>query len=373
MNLVLRIGCATVLLAIAGPANRLTGWAGADEPPYTMVDSKATAATRNLYRQLHHQAGHGILFGQQDATAYGVGWSAEPGRSDVKDVCGEHPAVYGWDIGDIHLARNLDGVSFALLKQLIREADARGGINTVSMHLDNPVTGRNAWDNSRAVRSVLAKGESHTPYLKTLDLIAHFLKELKRDDGTQIPIVLRPYHEHSERWPWWGRTNCTEADFIALWRMTVTHLRDTRDVHNLLYAISPQDVVDENDYLDGYPGDEYVDIFGLDYYKIRKADDVNRMGETLSMVARLAERHHKVCALTETGIDRVPISDWWTQRLLPALNHDEWSRKTVWALVWRNKSRGHHFGPYPGHDSADDFVKFYEHPLMGFGKRERND
>jgi mannan endo-1,4-beta-mannosidase len=149
--------------------------------------------------------------------------------------------------------------------------------------------------------------------------------------------------------------------------MTVEHLRDTRDVHNLLYAISPQDVVDEKDYMDGYPGDEYVDIFGLDYYKIWNREDVLQMGKILAMVARLAEQHQKVSALTETGIDRVRVADWWTERLLPALNHDEWSRKTVWALLWRNKSRGHHFAPYPGHSSAQDFVKFYDSPLTIFG------
>ena len=52
---------------------------------------------------------------------------------------GAYPAVYGWDVGDIHRDRNLDRVSFRRMKSWIREADVRGGINTISMHLDNPV------------------------------------------------------------------------------------------------------------------------------------------------------------------------------------------------------------------------------------------
>ena len=118
--------------------------------------------------------------------------------------------------------------------------------------------------------------------------------------------------------------------------------------------------------MEGYPGDDYVDIFGLDYYKIWKQRDVRQMGKVLSMVAQLAKSHGKISALTETGIDKVPIANWWTERLLPALNHDEWSRKTAWALLWRNKSRGHHFGPHSGHPSAPDFTRFYDNELTIF-------
>ena len=39
----------------------------------------------------------GTMFGHQDDLAYGVGWKYEDGRSDVKEVTGEYPAVYGWD------------------------------------------------------------------------------------------------------------------------------------------------------------------------------------------------------------------------------------------------------------------------------------
>jgi hypothetical protein len=290
------------LVVVISMAGVLSSGLGAQDSAPKLVDPAATAETKQLLQRLHEQAGHGILFGHQDTTAYGVGWSDEPGRSDVKDVCGAYPAVYGWDVGDIHLDKNLDGVPFTLIKRLIRESDARGGINAISMHLDNPVTGRNAWDNSRAVRAVLPGGASHASFLKTLDQIAAFLNELKRQD-----------------------------------------------------------------YMDGYPGDEFVDIFGLDYYKIRSPQDAAQMGRMLSMVAQLADGHGKVAALTETGIDRVGISNWWTERLLPALDHDEWSRQVVWALVWRNKSRGHHFGPFPGHATADDFVKFYDHPMVVLG------
>lgn len=48
-----------------------------------------------------------ILFGHQDDTKNGYGWTNNQGspislaKSDVKDVTGAYPAVYGWDFKDI--------------------------------------------------------------------------------------------------------------------------------------------------------------------------------------------------------------------------------------------------------------------------------
>lgn len=297
--------------------------------PPVPVDSKATAETRQLLDALHRGSGH-ILFGHQDTSAYGVGFSD--------------------------------------MKRWIIEADARGGINTLSLHLDNPISGGSAHDNRPAVEHILPDGLAHEVFLQTLDDVATFLQALKRKDGKLIPIVLRPFHEHNQTWPWWGQRSCTESNFIALWRMTVRHLLDTRGVHNVLYAYSPQDVSSEQEYLRGYPGDEFVDVFGLDYYRAWHWRQVPQMGKSLSLLNRLAAKHGKIAALTETGVDKVPNADWWTEYLLKALKHDEWTRRTRWVLVWRNKSRGHHFGPFPGHPSAKDFVNFSRNPLMRFGE-----
>ena len=72
----------------------------AEKRPITntiLVDSLATPETVALFRNLQNISRTGVLFGHQDDTAYGVNWKAEPGRSDVKEVCGDYPAVYGWD------------------------------------------------------------------------------------------------------------------------------------------------------------------------------------------------------------------------------------------------------------------------------------
>ena len=66
-----------------------------------IVDPLATKQTKALYQNLLQIKGQGILYGHQDDLAYGVKWTAESGRSDVKEVAGSYPAVYGWDISKI--------------------------------------------------------------------------------------------------------------------------------------------------------------------------------------------------------------------------------------------------------------------------------
>ena len=331
-----------------------------------LVDTLATVETVALFQNLQTVAQTGVLFGHQDDTAYGIGWWAETGRSDIKETVGDYPAVYGWDLGDIGAENNLDGVSFANMKTWIREAYERGGINTISMHLDNPASGGNSWDNSEAVKHILPGGANHEDYLKTLDLIAAFLLDLKTGDGTRIPIIFRPYHEHNHTWSWWGASACTVEEYNALWKMTVEYLRDTKGVHNLLYAISPQEISSEAQYLERYPGDEWVDILGMDYYALWDKNAVPRLGNALRIMAKMAEARNKVSALTEVGIDKVAISDWWTNYLLASIRYSRDSKKTAWALVWRNASKDHFFAPYPGHRSAPDFIKFYQHEFTLF-------
>ena len=45
---------------------------------------------------------------------------------------------------------------------------------------------------------------------------------------------------------------------MQVWRMTVRHLRNGRNLHQVLYAYSPQDIVSDVEYMYGYPGDEKV-------------------------------------------------------------------------------------------------------------------
>lgn len=350
-----------------------------------LVDSNALPSTIALWNNLYDLQGQAVLFGHEDDLAYGTTWWAEPGRSDVKEASGSYPAVYGWDLGDLEngAETNLDGVSFAAMAQWMREVHERGGINTVSWHMDNLTNGRDSWDTTRTVVHLLPGGSHHEAFNEALDRLAAYVSSItvkttwwgKKE---AIPIFFRPWHEHTGGWFWWGTTGTTPAEYIDLWQYTVTYLRDQKGVHNLMYVYSPNtgDTLDTPFYFERYPGDAYVDVLGLDdYWTLHPKNDadgmaVARMAAYLSLVAKEATARGKLAAFTESGIESVAETTWFSERLLKALDWDEHTRKMSWSLVWRNaldrSMPGHYYAPYAGHPAERDFRAFRSHPLILF-------
>ena len=76
----------------------------------------------------------------------------------------------------------------------------RGGINTLSWHADNPVTGGDSWDISAkatVVGSILSDSVKHSEFLGWLDIIAAYCSSLVTEEGVKIPVLFRPWHEHT--------------------------------------------------------------------------------------------------------------------------------------------------------------------------------
>jgi hypothetical protein len=324
-------------------------------------DALASPETVNLYQNLLALKKTGIMFGHQDDLAYGNGWYGEVGRSDVKDVCGDYPAVYGWEIGHLELGDtySLDSVYFDNIKGWIKSVYQNGGINTISWHLRNPYTGGSSWDTSskKVVASILPGGEKHKLYCTYLDRLAEFLLDLKTDDGTFIPILFRPYHEHTGSWFWWGKNLCTVEDYKALWHFTVDYLQNKKGIHHLLYTYSTDRFKTTDEYLERYPGDEIIDILGFDLYD-RGPDYGDLLKNCAEKVSKLALEKGKIATLSETGGPIASNHSWWTKTVLHSLQSSELS----YVLVWRNpfKPADHAaFAPYKGSPDSQDFIQFY--------------
>lgn len=336
------------------------------------IDRRATKQTRALLANLQQIAPRQTLFGQQDALAYGVTWrDYHPWRSDVQDVSGMSPAVFGWDISKLGQRDiNIDTIPFARMKGWMKEVFKRGGVNTISWHTDNFVTGGSSWDTEgRVVATILPEGRHHADYVAKLDLFADFIRELRSGFifKKDVPVIFRPFHEHTGSWFWWGEAHCTTEEYLALWHFTVEYLRDEKGLHNLLYAYSPDIVGTREEYLERYPGDGYVDIIGIDNYQDFKVDgNIDDAVKRLRLIVEIADEKGKVAALTETGIEAIPEADWWTKKFLYALTSDPVASRIAWAMVWRNSRPTHHYGPYPGHVSAADFKNFSAVPEILF-------
>ena len=85
------------------------------------ADPQATPETRALYRNLFRIADEGVMFGHQDDALYGHDWKYEEGRSDVRECCGDYPAVFGWELGGLETGadRSIDDVPFAEITRLL--------------------------------------------------------------------------------------------------------------------------------------------------------------------------------------------------------------------------------------------------------------
>lgn len=352
--------------------------------PVQPADQKATKETVRLYQQLHRLQGIATLFGHQDALAYGVNWKYVSGRSDVKELSGEYPAVYGWDLGHLELdsVNNLDGVPFAKMREYIKQGYERGGVITISWHLNSPLNGKSAWDvTPGTVTSILPGGSKHHTYLLFLNRLASFLGSLKTKKGTAIPVLFRPFHELTGNWFWWCQNVCTPAEFKQLWRFTFQYLTQTKKLHNLLFVYNTAEFNSKDHFMERYPGNDVVDVVSFDSYQHQNAitekgnDFIRQTDERLTMLNQVATETKKIAAFAETGYEMIPQKNWWTEVLLPLLK----KHNVSYVLVWRNaglmKETGkmHYYAPYPGHESAADFLKFISDSKIYMEKKIRTE
>lgn len=340
-----------------------------------LIDPNATQETIHLYHYLKENSGSSLMFGMHDATGYGVGWSNDDRRSDVKDVCGDYPAVFSWDFltmfeNETEAARMLDRIQFAYNS---------GGINTICWHFRDYEKNSFYADGLQyaVVPSILPVGKYHENYKLSLIQIAEFARKCRGKKGELIPIIFRPFHEQNGSWFWWGKGHRTEQQYIDLWQFTVHYLRDTLEVHNFIYAFSPDGNQWENktDYLTDYPGDDYVDMFGVDFYFPNgDALTITRFQQRCRHIVEYAQERDKVAAVTEAGsrkdwqLSELAIPNWFTTCLLAPIKGDDIAKDVSFACVWRNASTTHHFAPYPGHSSVPDFLIFYNDDYTMFLK-----
>ena len=299
----------------------------ADDP---LADSGRTQRTENLLTNLKQLGDSGVyLFGHQDATLYGVGWNDEENRSDVKSVCNDFPALVGFDLGGIEQGDsvNLEGISFDRIQKAAIHQYDQGGMVSIS------------W--------TIPEGTSRAEQIHP---VADFLNSLETPYGVKVPVLLR-LRKHQSK----------EA-----WKMLSEELKAKKVVNALLvYSVEPDSTAfDEAKYMEYYPGDDIIDVMGLEYYCVAPEADTlqveafaSQLDKSLAVVNNIAKQHQKAIALTETGYERIQVKDWWTKTLAPIMA----KYPVCYVMVWRNANDqpGYYFAPYPGQQSYPDFIRFY--------------
>ncbi len=341
---------------------------------YQTANKRASSTTVKLFNNLFKALPKGILFGHQDDLAYGVGWEYIDDKSCVKDAVGEYPAMYGWELGDLELDAifNLDSVPFNKMINFIRDGYDKGGVITISWHANNPVTGNNAWDISgNAVQAIIPGGVKHELYKTWLDKIAAFMQNLKGANGEMIPIIFRPFHEFTGNWFWWCQNACSPEEFKLLWKFTFDYLTNTKQVNHLLYAYNPEKFESESEFMQRYPGNDYVDIMSFDFYQYgdpaNNKNFENTLNKRLGILTKIAEKNYKLPALAETGFLNIPYPKWFTKKLMKGIGKHKISYVHLWrdgGLVngtGQNRFRPSqdHFIPLVRDKAYHDFYKLY--------------
>jgi mannan endo-1,4-beta-mannosidase len=207
----------------------------------------------------------------------------------VSQQTGKNPALIGLDFIDHTRSwkNNPD-----IIKDAITWKNKRG-IVTFSWHWRDPLRKNDEFytekTNFDARKIFEPQSEDYAAMMSDMDIIAGYLKELEAED---VPVLWRPLHEAAGAWFWWGAKG-TEA-CKQIWKIMFEKFTNEHGLKNLIWVWTSDA---SSDALNWYPGDEYVDIIGLDIY------DEGNHGSQMLTFEELKRIYNgkKMLALSECG------------------------------------------------------------------------
>lgn len=236
----------------------------------TPVNPHATPEALGLYRFLVKNFGKTTFAGQFQSED--KPYTQSNGELDfLKKNTGKYPAVYGNDLIDYSPSRIAFGSNSKATDDVINFAQNIGGMVTLTWHWNAPTdllnTSENPWWSgfyTRATTFDLAtvinepESERYELLIRDIDAIAIQLKRLQEE---KIPVLWRPLHEAEGTWFWWGAKGPEACK--KLWILLYDRLTNYHQLNNLIWVWT---TTDSPHALEWYPGDEYVDILGVDVY-----------------------------------------------------------------------------------------------------------
>lgn len=272
--------------------------------PATLVDTQATFAARMLMEDLVADYGR-------------ITWSGQHETEDVtyvQNVAGHKPLIVSGDLMDYSPSRvAYQGMPATYVENYIAMERA-GHVQALCWHWNAPTNLINTVDHewwrgfythatTFDVAAALADTNS-TAYallLRDMDAIA---VQLKKFSSNNIPVLWRPLHESEGGWFWWGAKG--PEPFKQLWRLLYTRLTTYHGVHNLIWVLTSVDPA-------WYPGDDVVDVIGVDGYPTDESDALS--GTSQALLSRFDG--NKLLALTEFGgvpdIEKMQrFGVWWS-------------------------------------------------------------
>ena len=288
-------------------------------PPGGLSDPLATTEAKALYARL--VAGYG------KTTLSGI--YADEDIAYVREKTGKTPAILGADLSDYSPTRVEHGAKPQGIAPHLVEQAGRGLVLTLSWHWNAPsdlidnagktddLPPKQRWymgfykeastyDFAKAIND--PNGDGYKLLLRDIDAVAGPLKQLQ---DANVPVLWRPLHEAEGGWFWWGTKG--PENYVKLWRLVHERLTRTHGLHNLIWVFTAgQD-------LKWYPGDDVVDVVGVDNYPKDNRDPL--VSDWQTVLTQFGRR--KLLALSEFGF--VPDLDFARQHGVYWAYYNTWN------------------------------------------------
>jgi mannan endo-1,4-beta-mannosidase len=210
------------------------------------------------------------------------GVSGSRNAEAIKEVSGRYPAVLALDLSGWNSPPWGDGYN-RVVQNSVDRAKAwwqDGGIVAMQLHWIHPSNPNgSAWRGKHGRKepsgpfdfsAALKPGtETNRELMRDLKGHADYLQQLA---DARVPVLWRPLHEIDGGWFWWTDAEHPE-NTAALWQMMFDYFVKERKLNNLIWVYNAglkppkgRDVAQVEIRKRFYPGDDYVDISGIDIY-----------------------------------------------------------------------------------------------------------
>jgi mannan endo-1,4-beta-mannosidase len=279
------------------------------KPAKTLVNSKSTCLTKSLFSMLVDEYGTNIISGQHEF-------------GDINYIysnTGKYPALGNFDLIEYSPTRiahgsNPNGTSENIITNWSKKNNGRG-ITSLMWHWNAPAdlydgTGDQEWyfgfytkGTFFDLQAALANPNSTNYKLLISDMDA-IATQLKKFRDANIPVIWRPLHEAAGGWFWWGAKGA--GPFKQLWQLMYDLYTNYHGLNNLIWVFT------SDGQTSWYPGDQYVDVVGMDLYEAAGSS----LSSDWDMITQLYGSK-KLITLSESGSLPVPdkvraYGTWWS-------------------------------------------------------------
>lgn len=252
------------------------------------INPNATKEVKDLMQTFGKVYGSGIISGQMDLT-----WDDSVNMElRVKRFTRQAPALMGFDFMN-YKGSNDGGSGYKQVEEAITFSE-KGGLVTFCWHWR---VGPDYKFYTKETGFRINQDPESDEYKTIIEDIDQVAIELKKIQDRGVPVLWRPLHEASGGWFWWGATG--EEDFLFLWNLMYDRMTNYHGLNNLIWVWNGEDA-------SWYPGDNMVDIIGVDIYD-GKGNHESQIGRFREAQSYVEGDKLKLIALTENGSIPDPV------------------------------------------------------------------